>query len=258
MVAPYPEVFDTHAHVTMAEYDRDRDQVIERARREGVTFLEVGFDEDSSKKALDLASATGMLCAAGIHPHHSSGDPVFRWGEIERLALKNPKAVRALGEMGLDYYRMLVPAEVQRRCFREGLRLAQTLCLPVIIHQREAERDVLDLLAEADLTSPIVFHCFSQGEDYLRQCLALGGYLGIGGIVTYPKSENLRRLLRDVPQDRLLLETDCPYLSPEGHRGKRNEPAFVLRTLDVLAGALCAEPREIAALTTANAARVFV
>jgi TatD DNase family protein len=258
MAARFPEVVDTHAHLCSADFDDDREQVAERARQSGVGFIEVGYDESSSAAALKLAEYYKGICAVGIHPHYAEGeDSAKRWSVIESLAVSNPKTVRALGEMGLDYFRDLVPRDIQIECLREGLTLAGKLGLPVIIHQRDAEGDVLHEVRLASLTQPLVFHCFSQDGRYARKCLDLGGYFGIGGVLTYPKNVGLRQLMRELPLDRLLLETDCPYLPTQTRRGKRNEPSFVIETLETLSEALGMDRNEVARITTENASRVF-
>jgi len=252
------EVFDTHAHLCSPEFDLDRSEVESRARENGVGFIEIGYDEASSAEAVRFATSTRGICSVGIHPHYAGGDPPpERWGFIEALAVSNPGVVKALGEMGLDYFRNLVPREAQLECFREGLKLAKELGLPVIIHQRDAENDLLRELRSARLSQPMVFHCFSQDENYADGCLELGGYFGIGGVLTYPKNDGLRQLVKKLPLDRLLLETDCPYLPPQGFRGKRNEPAFVLETLKALSAALGIGVGEVARITKENALRVF-
>ena len=140
---------------------------------------------------------------------------------------------------------------------KPSVKLAKELGLPVIIHQRDAENDLLRELRSARLSQPVVFHCFSQDENYADGCLELGGYFGIGGVLTYPKNDGLRQLVKKLPLDRLLLETDCPYLPPQGFRGKRNEPAFVLETLKALSAALGIGVGEVARITKENALRVF-
>ena len=258
MAARFPEVFDTHAHLCSPEFATDCSEVANRARQNGVGFIEVGYDETSSESAVRMATSTGGICSVGIHPHNAEGgDIARRWRLIEDMARSNPGVVRALGEMGLDYFRDLVPEDVQKKCFREGLRLARQLGLPVLIHQRQAEDDLLQLVEAAALVQPIVFHCFSQDEGYARKCMELGGYFGIGGVLTYPKNAGLRQLMSKLPLDRLLLETDCPYLPPQTRRGTRNEPAFVIETLETLSDALGMDKSEVAKLTTQNASRVF-
>lgn len=258
MAARSPKVFDTHAHLCSPRFDTDRKTVMQKAWQNGVGFIEVGYDESSSEDAIRLAESTAGICSVGIHPHNAEGKPHReRWNAIMGMARRSPEVVRALGEMGLDYYRDLVPKDVQMNCFREGLKLAKRLGLPVLIHQRQAEEDVLNLVEAARLDQSVVFHCFSQDEVYAKKCLDLGGYFGIGGALTYPKNAGLRQLVSKLPLNRLLLETDCPYLPPQTHRGKRNEPALVIETLETLSNCLEMDKTEVAGITTENASRVF-
>ena len=253
-----PVVFDTHAHVSVSAFDDDRDPVIKRAEASGVWFLEVGFDEESSSKSIDLAKKIGTYCALGIHPHEAERDEPLnrRWDNIKILARSSPQ-VKAIGEIGLDYFRNLSPKESQKECFVMGLELSRDLGLPVILHQRDAHLDLLSIVAEHRLGVPIIFHCFSQDLAYARKCLDLGGYIGIGGPITYPANSYLRDLVKYVPRDRLLVETDCPYLAPQGKRGKRNEPSFITEIVELIAVQLGRTVEEIARLTFQNGRRAF-
>ncbi len=261
------KAFDTHAHVGMDDFDLDRESVLQRARDLGIGFLEVSYDESSSARSVRLSRSLGVPVALGIHPHHSSvlghdGEATWvscekRWRAIGDLVTENPGAVVALGEMGLDYYRDLSPKNAQIGCFKEGLALARDLCLPVIIHQRDAEEDTLRVLSEFKLGSPIVFHCFSQDRDYARRCFGMGGYFGIGGALTFKNNQALREVVAGIPSDRLLTETDCPYLAPTEYRGKRNEPAYMLKTIETLSRALNKEPEFVMEQTLRNAKQVF-
>ncbi len=250
----------------MPQFDGDRGETLLRAREAGVRFLEVGCDEESSARSVRLAKKVGGVAAVGIHPHYSflpnsRGAPrerlEQRWKEIENLAFSNPGFVVAVGEMGLDYFRNPVPPDIQKDCFQAGLLLARKTGLPAIIHQRNAETDTLRVLSDACLSVPIVFHCFSQNASYARECLELGGYFGIGGVLTYPRNSLLRGVVGTLPKDRILVETDCPYLAPQAHRGKRNEPAYVRDVVKALSGILNMKEAEVAELTTQNARLVF-
>lgn len=269
MEAPFPDLIDTHAHVSSSEYDSDRQAVIERARREGIAFIEVGFDVQSSLRAMALAGSAALAAAVGIHPHNAleyARRLPEAWRKIAGLirgdgpetapAARKP-LVAAVGEIGLDYYRDLSPRALQAECFEMGLELAKDVGLPVIVHQRDAEDDTIDILRSSRMARPIVFHCFGGDRAYAKKCLDLGGYLGLGGAVTYPRNDELRDLLKYIPLDRILLETDAPYLAPQRWRGRRNEPAHMRETLDVVARALGKEPRDVARTTRDNALRVF-
>jgi TatD DNase family protein len=253
-----PVVFDTHAHVSARQFDKDRRQALERATDLGIAFLEVGFNEDSSRKSLALARQTGGFCAVGIHPHDALADEPLetRWQYIESLVLESPR-VKAIGEIGLDYFRNLSPKNAQIEAFIMGLDLARRHRLPAIIHQRDASRDVITVIDKHSRDIPIVFHCFSEGIDCARKCLDLGGYIGLGGPLTYPRNGYLRDMLKFVPPDRLLVETDCPWLPPQSKRGRRNEPAYIIEVIETIAEVLGQTPSEISKLTFDNAVRVF-
>jgi len=253
----FPLIIDTHAHISMDVFSKDRNRVIERARAAGVSFIEVGFDVDSSRRSLALAESLGTSCAVGIHPHEAGPETEvpLKWRLVESL-LASPR-VKAIGEIGLDYYRDLSPRRSQITAFSQGLSLAKTKNLPVIIHQRDAEKDVLLILRSEKPNVPLIFHCFSQDRTYARSFLDLGGYLGIGGVATYPRNNVLREMLRFLPKDRILLETDCPYLPPQSKRGQRNEPQYIIEVVSVLAQVWRLTEEETAEITRRNALTVF-
>ncbi|HHX11064.1 MAG TPA: TatD family hydrolase [Firmicutes bacterium] len=265
MVARYREtgsragrIFDTHAHVSTRVFDKDRCSVLKRARSLGIVFLEVGSDEESSRKSVSLAEETGGFCAVGIHPHYAKQDERLedRWNYIESLVTGSPR-VKAIGEIGLDYFRDLSPKHDQVDTFVMGLDLARRHGLPVIIHQRESSDDVISIVEKHGHDIPLVFHCFSEEIDYARRCLDVGGYIGLGGPLTYPRNGYLRDMLKFLPQDRLLVETDCPWLPPQSKRGKRNEPAYIVEVVETMAEILGQTPSEISDITFDNALRVF-
>jgi TatD DNase family protein len=254
---------DTHAHLDLPDFDVDREEVIRRSREEGVkSIINVGSSLKGCFAAVDLASRyENIYASVGIHPHSA--------GEIDDNGFKQlkgllpaplgarAKKVVAIGEVGLDFYRNLSPVDTQKELFRKFVDLSVTANLPLIIHSRQAEEETLEILKEKARKLRGVVHCFSGSRDFLRSCLDLGLDISFTCNITYKKSDNLRELVKLVPEDRLLLETDCPYLSPEGMRGKRNEPV----NIKVLAGKI-AELRncsieEIAAKTTRNAVRLF-
>ncbi len=251
-------IFDTHAHVTDRSFDKDRIQVIKRAQNLGVTFMEVGIDEKSSFKSLALAEKIDGVCAVGIHPHYASRsqDIEDRWNQIENIVAQSQR-VKAIGEIGLDYFRNLSPKEAQIKCFEMGLDVANRCGLPVIIHERESSDDVVSVARKHMIGTPLIFHCFSGGIDHARKCLDLGGYLGFGGPLTYPRNGYLRDMLKFLPSDRLLVETDCPYLPPQSLRGKRNEPSYIIEVVNCIAEILDKKPWEISNITLMNALRVF-
>ncbi|HHY76071.1 MAG TPA: TatD family hydrolase [Firmicutes bacterium] len=269
MEVRYPDLIDTHAHVSDPAFDADRDAVIERAESAGTGFVEIGYDVSSSERAVKLAETAALAASAGIHPHNAAEceDLTWAWREIRSLITRHrlggeskPGAkarVVAVGEIGLDFYRDLSPRALQEECFEMGLELAKELDLPVVIHQRDAEDPTLRILKNHGLDRPIIFHCFGGNRAYAKKCLDMGGYLGLGGTITYPRNTELRDLLKYIPLDRMLLETDSPYLPPQGWRGRRNEPAHVKEILEVLSQELGKEPEDVGRTTRDNALRAF-
>ena len=247
-----------HAHARRDDgaFDDDRAAVIARAREAGVgAIVNVGFDAARwAGTAALCAEYPEVWAALGLHPHEAGA-----WGaEAEaglRAALAGPKVV-ALGEIGLDFYRDYAPHDVQRAAFAAQLALACELGLPVVIHSRAAEDEVVATLAAAGVTGGVL-HSFSGSPATARRALDLGLHVSLTGPVSYPKAEGQRELARLIPLDRLLLETDCPYLAPQPRRGRRNEPAFLRFTAEAIAAARGEPVARIAAATTANAIRLF-
>ena len=252
-------LFDTHAHLHFPELVAELDGVLERARAAGVAALvTIGTDRVTNSAAVALAGRVrGVYASVGIHPHDAADATEADYAEIERLARKSP-AVVALGEMGLDYFRNLSPRDVQVAAFRRQLGLARQLEKPVIVHCRDAHDDVLAIL-EQERARDVggVMHCFSADVAVARRCLDLGLVISLAGPVTYKNARALPDVARFVPQDRLVVETDCPFLPPEPHRGKRNEPAHVLLTAARVADLRAEDPETLAAAMTENAARLF-
>lgn len=219
-------------------------------------MVTIGTDLPSSRAAAGIArSRRGIWAAVGVHPHDASSLDDAALGELMALA-SGPKIV-AIGEIGLDYYRDLSPREVQQEAFRRQLALAGSLGLAVVIHMRDAHQDVFRILGETGPPQRLVFHCFSGGPDDARRALELGGYVSFAGNISYKSAGNLRASAGNVPLDRLLIETDSPYLAPVPRRGRPNEPSFVPMVGAALAAALQIPAPELAARTTANAAQVF-
>jgi TatD DNase family protein len=226
-----PELFDTHAHLHFPEFAGDLGAVLERARAAGVRrMLTIGTDVEGSRAAVALAGREPDVWAAvGIHPHDAAAADEAALAEIGRLA-GAPRVV-AVGEIGLDFFRNLSPPDAQARVFRDLLALARRLGKPVLIHCRDAHADVLRVLEEAAVGAVGgIMHCFSGDVTVARRCLDLGLLISLAGPVTYPKVRALEEVARFVPGDRLVIETDCPFLPPQGYRGKRNEPAYLALT----------------------------
>jgi len=224
-----PIFFDTHAHLHFPEFTADLPAVLQRAREAGVRFLlTIGTDVEDSKAAVALAEQDPEVYAAvGVHPHDAAQADEAALDELRRLATASPKVV-AIGEIGLDYYRNLSPRETQVRVFRRQLNLARQLKKPVLIHCREAHREAVEILTEEGVQEiGGVMHCFSGDGAVARQCLDLGLLISVAGPVTYPNARKLPEVVRLTPADRLVVETDCPFLPPQPYRGRRNEPAYL-------------------------------
>jgi TatD DNase family protein len=253
------ELFDTHAHLHFPEFVADLDAVLARARTAGLRGLvTIGTDVETSRAAIDLAAAhADVYAAVGVHPHDAGGADEAALGEIERLARSSPRVV-AIGEMGLDFFRNLSPRDAQERVFRWQLDLCRRLGKPALIHCREAHAETLAIcLAERVSEIGGIMHCFSGDADVARRCLDLGLLISLAGPVTYPNARKLPEVARLTPADRLVVETDCPFLPPQPYRGKRNEPAYVAITAARVAE-LRGEPLErLADQTTANARELF-
>ncbi|MEM7589657.1 MAG: TatD family hydrolase [Myxococcota bacterium] len=219
---------DTHCHVHHEPFDADRDAVLQRARQEGVQrFVTVGCDVQDSHKAQQLASQhNDMMCTAGIHPHEAAQAQTQDLEHIEELAC-HPKCT-AVGECGLDYSRKEFKKELQLECFANQIDLAKQLRKTLVVHVRDAWDDCIDLLKQRqDGNLRGVFHCFTGNWDNARKALDLGFWISISGIVTFHNATTLAQVVAKLPLEHLVVETDCPYLAPVPHRGKRNEPAHV-------------------------------
>jgi TatD DNase family protein len=249
---------DSHCHLDDTQFDADRDAVIERARAAGVeTMLAVGTGNGPPDLEAGIRLAdryAEMYATVGVQPHDASKATPETYVRLREL-LAHPKVV-AIGEIGLDYHYNFSPPEVQREVFARQLELARAAGLPVVVHTREAWPDTLWLLAEAGVASGVM-HCFSGGPQEAGQSLALGFHVSFAGVVTFPKALAIQAAARMVPLERLLVETDAPYLAPVPHRGKRNQPAFVVETARKLAELRGTALEEIAAATTENFRRLF-
>lgn len=251
-------LFDSHAHVTSRKFDGDRDAVIARAREAGVIALvEVGCDVEESERAVALACAHPWIWASvGVHPHDAKTWSAEAERRLRALA-KDPR-VRALGETGLDFHYDLSPRDRQREAFAAQLALAQELDLPAVLHVREAHDEALSTLrAHRGPRLRGVAHCFSSGKEHALAYVELGFAISVGGLVTFKNAPEVREAAAAVPLEKLLLETDCPYMAPVPHRGKRCEPAMVAATCEAIARLRGLTPDELAEATTANAARLF-
>ena len=251
-------MIDTHAHVNHSDFADDLPVVLARAAAAGVeTIVVVGYDLPSSRDALMLTQTYPSLVATvGLHPHSASEFTPELFAELRRLTAESK--IVALGETGLDFYRDISPRARQVESFRALAGLAAEVGLPLIIHNREAHEETLEVLAqELPAGAPVIMHCFSGDADFAEECRQRDYYLGFTGNVTYPKAQEIREVARVYPGRRLLLETDCPWLPPQEHRGRRNEPAY-LPLVAAAVAELRGEPLpRLEQQTTENARRVF-
>lgn len=254
---------DSHAHIDGPEFDADREEVIQRARAAGVsTILNIGTGDPRSgalERAVELAEKhKDIYTAIGTHPHDARLLDDKAAERIQKLATRSSRVI-AWGEIGLDFHYDNSPRDVQMQVFRRQLQLARATSLPVIIHTREAEDETIDILKSewGDSKRPGIMHCFSGSLALAQRALELGFLISFSGIVTFKKAEDLRAIARQVPLNRLLIETDCPFLSPVPFRGKRNEPAYVVEVARCLAELRGLSLEEIARITTANFAALF-
>jgi TatD DNase family protein len=251
-------LIDTHCHLNNSQYDGDRDAVIERALEAGVErMVVIGYDFPSSESAVSLANQYPSLFATiGIHPHDARCLNAAGLVRLRELA-SEPRVV-ALGEIGLDFYRDLSPREEQERAFRLQVDLARELDLPIVIHTRESDAQVLDLLERwRDGEYRGILHCFGNDEATAHRAFDLGLHVGIGGILTFKNARDLQQTVSRLPLDRIVLETDCPYLAPHPYRGKRNEPSYLPLVSARLAELHACTVDEVAAITTRSACGLF-
>jgi TatD DNase family protein len=221
-------MIDTHAHLEMTQFDGDREDVIKRAIDSSVSLIiDVGSDLSGSITAVKLANKYDFIYASvGIHPHEVKEITPDTYKDIRKL-LADPKVI-AVGEIGLDYYKDYSPRDIQQEEFINQIRLAREFKKPIIVHSRDAREDTLKILKEENASEVGgIMHCFSGDEDMAKMCMDMGFYISFAGPVTYPNADKLRKVVKSIPANRLLTETDCPYLTPQQMRGKRNEPSYV-------------------------------
>ncbi|MFQ6391550.1 TatD family hydrolase [Priestia aryabhattai] len=251
-------LFDTHVHLNAEQYEDDLQEVINRALEKGVqNMVVVGFDEPTIKKAIQIAETYDFIYASvGWHPVDAIDmtDEHLAW--IEELA-QHPKVV-ALGEMGLDYHWDKSPKEIQKDVFRRQIRLARKVKLPIIIHNRDATEDVVTILKEEHVEEVGgIMHCFTGSIEVAKQCMDMNMYISFGGPVTFKNAKKPKEVAAELPLDKLLIETDCPYLTPHPFRGKRNEPGYVSYVAEQIAELKGITYEELADITTANAKKLF-
>lgn len=250
-------IIDTHAHLDFSDFEDDREDVVKRANDSEIKYIiNVGTSIETSRFSIELAEKhAGIYASAGVHPHDSNEIDENRLSQLRQM-IEHPKVV-AIGEIGLDYYRNYQPVDIQKRAFELQIQLALSLDLPVIIHDRQADRDIIEMLTGlkgADWKG--VFHCFPGDIDMARRVLDLGFHISFTGVITF-KSFKQSALINYIPLDKLLLETDCPFMAPVPFRGKRNEPAYVQYIGQKIAEIKNLTFEEVAQVTTRNALRLF-
>ncbi|MGF6156753.1 TatD DNase family protein [Ensifer sp. KUDG1] len=252
-------LIDTHCHLDFPDFEAERDAIVARAHEAGVEqMITISTRVKRFETILAIAeSYPNVFCSVGTHPHNADEELDITTEELVRLSA-HPKVV-AIGEAGLDYFYDNAPREAQIEGLRRHIAAARETGLPLVIHSRSADDDMAAILTEETGKGafPFLLHCFSSGPELARIGVELGGYVSFSGILTFPKSEELREIAKTVPHDRMIVETDAPYLAPKPFRGKRNEPAYVAHTAAVLAETIGVTTEEIARITTENAFRVF-
>jgi TatD DNase family protein len=252
------KLIDTHAHIDFPVYNEDRLEVIRRAREAGLEYIvDVGADLPSSHRAVELSQVIeGVYATVGIHPHDAD--------KLDDKAMKILKdlskadRVVAIGEIGLDFYYDNSPRDIQKDAFRRQLGLAREIGLPVVIHTRDADEDTLSILKGEHIEKiGGILHCFNSDIKMANECLNLNLYIAFGGMITFKKSESLRQVVKEVPLNRILIETDSPYLAPNPYRGKRNEPSYVRYVADKIAEIKGISLEEVAQYSTDNAKKVY-
>jgi TatD DNase family protein len=253
-------LIDSHCHLDYLARDSDLDPILERARENGVSpVITICTKLSEADQILAISDQfDDVFCTLGVHPHEAGSEELTEPQNLVEMAQANPKVV-GIGETGLDYYYDNAPREAQRRSFRAHMIAARETGLPLIVHTRDADDDTVGLLREEQFAGafPGIIHCFTAGAALAEAALDMGFYISFSGIVTFNKAEDLRQIAKDVPRDRILVETDAPYLAPVPKRGKRNEPAFVRHTAAFLADLLDLTPEAFAEITRENTYRAF-
>ncbi|WP_138420028.1 TatD family hydrolase [Aquibacillus sediminis] len=251
-------LFDTHVHLNVEQFREDREEVMQRAKQAGVEYMVVvGFDHETIPKAIELAENNdNMYATVGWHPVDAIDMTEKELNWLEEL-VEHPKVV-ALGEMGLDYHWDKSPKDVQKEVFRKQIRLAKKVEMPIIIHNREATEDIIEVLQEENAAEVGgIMHCYNDSADYVQECLDMNFFISLGGPVTFKNATLPKEVAKVVPLDRLLIETDCPFLAPHPNRGKRNEPAYVKLVAEKIAELREISFEQVSQATTENALKFF-
>jgi len=251
-------LIDTHAHLDFDDYNQDREEVFKRAQKIGVEkIVNIGADLEGSYRAVEQAEKHDFVYASvGIHPHEADTVNEKSLAKIKALAV-SPK-VKAVGECGLDFYYDNSPREIQKEAFKKQLQLALELELPMVVHSREAAAETLEILDQtADFAENLIFHCYAYGPSEIEEIIKRDYYAAFGGLITFNSAQPIRNALKKMPLDRILLETDAPYLTPAPHRGKRNEPAYLEHIVKKAAAVKGVSAEKMAEITTKNAERIY-
>ena len=247
-------MIDTHCHLVDPQFVKDLNEVIERAKQAGLSkIVNAGYDVETSQRAIAMARQYDLLLpAVGIHPNEAAAESIKEMDKIGGILQR--EQVTAIGETGLDFYRDFSPREAQKELFRMHVAQAREYHLPLLIHTRNSLDEAVELLVKEDYHHG-VFHCYSGGWEQARDIIEMGFYISFAGVLTF--SRRAREVIQKLPIDRLVLETDAPFLAPVGHRGKRNEPSFILETLHCAANILDMTPEDLEARLDENARRLF-
>lgn len=250
---------DSHCHLDFKDFDEDRAAVLDRAKQAGVELMvTISTKVTEAQKIISLAeSSDALVCSVGIHPHEAGREPETSAEQLVELAAH--EKVVGIGETGLDYFYEHSPRDAQKLNFRAHIEACRTSRLPLIVHARDADEDTADILEDEMRAGdyPGLIHCFTAGPELARRALDIGFYISISGIATFKNASDLRETIKNVPLDRLLVETDAPFLAPVPHRGRRNEPSFVADTAAMLAELKGVSAEELAEITTDNFFRLF-
>lgn len=252
------KLIDTHAHLDFNNYNKDREKVLNRAAQIGVEkIVNIGADLAGSRRGVKLAEKyENVYAAVGIHPHEADTVNKRSLAEIKDLAA-SPK-VKAIGECGLDFYYDNSPRKIQKEAFKKQLHLALELELPVVIHSRDSAAETLEILDEtADFSQNLIFHCYAYGPEVIEEIIKRDYYVAFGGLITFNTAQPIRDALKKMPLDRILLETDAPYLTPSPNRGKRNEPSYLKYIVKKAARIKGITAEELGRITTENAERIY-
>lgn len=251
-------LIDSHAHLEMPEFKKDLEEVLQRAKESGVAYIfTVGTEKRDWKRAVEIANSHPSIYAIlGIHPHNAKEIDEWTYPALKELC--HNEKVKAFGEIGLDFFRNLSPRDIQLKRFREQIGLAKELGLPMVVHDREAHQETLEILkSESAGECGGIIHCFSGDDEMAKACIDMGFYISIPGSITFKNAERFRQIVSRIPLEWLIVETDAPFLAPEPFRGKRNEPSYVRYTAQKVAEIKKVPFEKVAEVTTENALRVY-